>query len=261
MHSSFLPELIGGLRLRRLWCLLAWYDIRARYRGSVLGPIWITLSLAIFVGALGFLYSTLFKVPLEKHMPYIATGMVAWTFISASLLEGSKVFVDNAQIIKGVRLPYSIYVCRTVSKNIIIFAHNFPIVLIVLAIFPVGFSWINLMVVPVILFLALNSAWITIVLGILNARYRDVDQLMVNLTQIIFFLTPIFWFPDMLTGRRAIIADANVLYHFIQIIREPLLGRLPESLTIYVILITTVIGWALAVLLLRQHRKRLAYWL
>lgn len=254
-------DIIKGLGMHKLWRLMAWYDIRARYRGSVLGPIWITLSLAIFIGALGFVYSTLFKVPLEKHMPYIATGMVAWTFVSTSLLEGSKVFVDNNQVIKGVGMPFSVHVYRLVAKNLIIFTHNLPIVIFVLAVFPIGFSWINLLSIPFILILTFNSIWVAIVLGIINARYRDVDQLMVNLTQVIFFLTPIFWFPDMLVGRRAIIADANILYHFVQVIREPLLGRFPAELSIVTVLVTTAAGWCIALVLMNKYKKRLVYWL
>ena len=61
-----------------LWGLVAWVDIKQRYRGSVLGPFWLTLSTAIMIGSLGALYSRLFHMDIQTYLPYLSLGILAW---------------------------------------------------------------------------------------------------------------------------------------------------------------------------------------
>ena len=71
-------DLIGGARLYELWSRFAFHDIRQRFRRSVLGPFWLTLSMGIMVGAMGLVFSTLFQQDMGKTLPYIATGLIFW---------------------------------------------------------------------------------------------------------------------------------------------------------------------------------------
>ena len=71
-----LRYLHDGMALCRLGWILGWLDIRLRYRGSVLGPFWLTLSTAVMVGALGVLYAKLFGMTLEDYLPFMALSMV-----------------------------------------------------------------------------------------------------------------------------------------------------------------------------------------
>ena len=74
-------DLVGAARLWRLALALGWFDIRLRYRGSMLGPFWLTLSTAVMVVALGVLYSALFKMELHDYLPFLALSLVLWTFL------------------------------------------------------------------------------------------------------------------------------------------------------------------------------------
>ena len=80
-------DLIGGIRKTWLWTALALQDIRLRYRGSVLGPFWLTVSTAITVGAMGFLYAKLFGADPAVYVPYLTVGLVAWQFVSFLINE------------------------------------------------------------------------------------------------------------------------------------------------------------------------------
>ena len=82
-------DIADGLRLWRLACTLGWLDIRLRYRGSMLGPLWLTLSTAIMVGSLGFLYSILFHIDVHEYLPFLALSQVLWGFLSTLVLEAS----------------------------------------------------------------------------------------------------------------------------------------------------------------------------
>ena len=98
--------------------------------------------------------------------------------------------------------------------------------------------------------------------GMIVARYRDVRQVMMNLLQILLFVTPVFWSPDQV-GRRfgQWFVTPNLLFHYVDILRSPLLGRAPAVLTWEMVLLSTIAGWAITFWTYSRFRRRLAYWL
>jgi ABC-type polysaccharide/polyol phosphate export permease len=110
--------------------------------------------------------------------------------------------------------------------------------------------------------LMVNAVWIALVVGTLTARFRDIQQIVQSVLQVAMFVTPLFWSPDSLAGsRRIIFVGLNPLYHLLEIVRDPLLGR-PPSLNSYIaVALITVAGCALAFVVYGQFRKRIAYWL
>src|SRR5579862_3469636 len=66
-----------GLQKWPIWMMLAYQDIKLRYRRSVLGPFWLTLSMAITVYTMGYLYGHLFHIELKTYYPFLVAGMLA----------------------------------------------------------------------------------------------------------------------------------------------------------------------------------------
>ena len=102
-------DLTRGLLSVRIWGTLAWHDIRQRYRRSVLGPFWFTLSTAIMVGVLGALYSEILHQEISHYLPFLAAGLVVWQFISTSILEGCTVFITYGTLIKQIDLSFYLF--------------------------------------------------------------------------------------------------------------------------------------------------------
>ncbi len=98
-------ELLAGFSAWRIWMILGWDDIRQRYRRSVLGPFWITLSMGMFILLLGIIYSRLFHTDLATYMPYLSVGYIVWGFISQITNESCMAFQEGARIIKQIKLP------------------------------------------------------------------------------------------------------------------------------------------------------------
>ena len=128
-------DIKAGFSARELWAHLGWQDIKQRYRRSVLGPFWITISQGVIALGLGLLYSQLFKRPVEMFLPYVSTGFIVWSFISGCLLEGMETFIANEGLIKHLPAPLSVYVLRTVWRQTLMLAHNLIVYVIVVAIF------------------------------------------------------------------------------------------------------------------------------
>ncbi|HEY6618713.1 MAG TPA: ABC transporter permease [Steroidobacteraceae bacterium] len=253
-------ELLAGLRAWQIWTVMSWDDIRQRYRRSVLGPFWITLSMGFFILILGVIYSRLFHTPLEHYMPYLTVGYIVWGFISSTTSEACNVFYESAGIIKQIKLPYSIYVMRVIWRNFIVFLHTIVIYLPVALYFKVAPSPLMLLVLPGLLLLILNQIWVTIVIGILATRYRDMLPIIGTTISLLMFATPIMWMIGSAKNLETI-ANINPVYHLIDIIRAPALGMTAEPLSWEVVVGLTIAGWTLAAMLLVRKGRHIVYWL
>src|SRR5256885_116332 len=80
-------DLGQGWQQRPLWGYLGWQDIKQRYRRSVLGPLWVSISMAVIATAMGILYGALFQMDLPTFLPYVATGLLIWNFVNGCILE------------------------------------------------------------------------------------------------------------------------------------------------------------------------------
>lgn len=281
-------DLRRGVRQRELWSHLAWQDIKQRYRRSVIGPLWITISMAVTSAGLGLLYGLLLGVPIKYQLPYVTTGFIVWGFISGCITDGMETFIANEGLIKHLPAPLTVYALRTVWRQALMFLHNVIIYVIVLVIFfgalshpytmngiPCGVSneavcqpglnWGWFMAIPGLVLLALNALWLALLCGIISTRYRDIPQVINSLINLLFYLTPIVWNPDsLLVGREGqwakILFDLNPLYHFVQVVRAPLTGQLISPASWYVVGGITIVGWGLALIVMRNYRARVSYW-
>jgi lipopolysaccharide transport system permease protein len=252
-------DVVAGLTLWRLWGRLGWNDILQRYRRSTLGPLWLTASMAIMVVALGILYAELFKTPIHDFLPFLCVGLLIWNLMSSFLTEGGTLFTGSESYIKQVKLPYSLYVFRSSWSKLIIFGHNFLIYFGVIWYFDVWPGVTALLAIPGMFILLLNGALASFILGMVSARFRDIPQLVSSVVQIIFFVTPIMWKPELLQ-RRTYIADFNPFFHLLEIIRAPLLGTVPAPKNYLVALLVTVINFAIAGAFFTRFRSRISYW-
>jgi ABC-2 type transport system permease protein/lipopolysaccharide transport system permease protein len=255
-----LTDLGSGLVLWPLWGRLGWYDILQRYRRSILGPFWLTASMAIMVIALGMLYAELFNTPIQNFLPFVCVGLVVWNFISSFLTEGGALFTGAESHIKQIRLPYSVYVYRSSWSKLVIFAHNFIIYFGVLIYFRIWPGAVALLAVPGLLLLLINGALASLYIGMLSARFRDVPQVINSLVQIIFFITPIMWKPELLQTR-TYVTDFNPFFHLLEIVRAPLLGAVPTKENYLAVLLVTLINVAVVGVIFTRFRARISYWI
>lgn len=256
-------DILHGLTAYHVWSLLGWQDIRQRYRRSVLGPFWLTVSTGITVAMFGLLYGTLFRTDIKGYVPFLAVGMVLWGLISTILNEACLVFTSSEQIIKQVRAPLTLHVCRMVWRNLIVFAHNAVILVIVYVVTWNGLHWQLLLIPAALLVYALNGVSAGLIIGVLCTRFRDIAPIILNFVQIAFFATPIMWTPSLLKPHGLMwVAQLNPLEHYLEILRDPLLGMAQVPVFSWaVVAICTVIGLIAAIAVLARYRHRVPYWL
>lgn len=255
-------DLIAAFKRHALITILAWQDIQQRYRRSALGPFWLTLSMSVMIGAIGLVFSQVFKTPIHDFLPFITIGIILWTFISNVIIEGCTGFIVAENIIKQLPIPLFVHILRMVWRNVLILAHNiviFPIVLFIVG-KPIGLA--ALLSIPGFILATINLTWVALILATICARYRDMPQMINSLIQVMFYLTPIIWMPKTVSAHVSnYLLDLNPVYHLVEIMRAPLLGELPTITNWLVSIAMATIGSLLALTFYGNYRRRIAYWL
>ncbi|HTI68131.1 MAG TPA: ABC transporter permease, partial [Caulobacteraceae bacterium] len=176
------------------------------------------------------------------------------------ITEGCDAFISSGTIIKQTAIPMASFLARTMTRNLINFAHQVLIVAAVLLYFGL---WRTANVPLSLLGLALvmvNLCWIALASGIISARFRDVPQIVTAVVQIAVFITPVFWRPESIKSHRFVL-DGNPFYHMLEVTRRPLLGE-PVAMSSYLLLIAmAVVGWVFAYILFSRTRRRVVHYL
>lgn len=258
-HLAFRDILLGFANWP-IWMHMAKLELLQKYRGSVFGPLWNTFSFLILTLAMGYVFGALWGEKGETYMPYLASGMLCWYLLTDLINTGSAVFLTNSGIIKQSALPYSVYVLSVVVGKFALFIHHIVAFILIALYFQVQMNANTWMVIPGIALFLLNGLWVGLFLGSITCRYRDIQPLLQNILQVSFFVTPVFWAPDRLGPKRAFLVDFNPLYHFLSVLREPMLGNAPEMISWLVVISITVLGFTGMLFFFGRCRHRIAYW-
>ncbi|MGE3303768.1 MAG: ABC transporter permease [Hyphomonadaceae bacterium] len=259
MNGS-LQDLRATFTRWRIWWLMARQDILMRYRRSLIGPFWISLSMMALILGLAVLYGQIFRQPFKEYLYFLGCGFLVWGFIFTVTQESTQVVIEAEPHLRGVPLPIPILVARMLARNVIIFLHNLLVIGGIIVLFGIPVAATVWLAIPGMAVLVAIGFCAGLFLGPLCARFRDVSQLLGNVMQIVFFMTPIVWRPDQ-GGVRAIFFEINPFYHLIELVRAPLMDRYPSVLNWTVSLSVLAVMALLAYGALGLARRRVYYWL
>ena len=258
-HSLAVLDLSEGLRLWRLAFTLGWLDIKLRYRGSALGPFWLTLSTAVMVGSMGVLYATLFHMNLREYLPFLAVSQVLWGFLSGLATEGCTAFLQAEGMIRAFRMPFFVHAMRIVVRNVLTLGHNMVVIVVVFLAFAMWPGARGLLAVPGFALWLLDGLALSMLLGTFCARFRDVPPIVASVMQIAFFISAVIWKPEQL-GPQTWILVFNPFFTLLEVVRAPLLGD-PMRIRIWLSALGfSMLLWLATALLFSRVRNRLAFW-
>ena len=170
-------DLVAGFSERGLRLQLGLQDLTQRLPPLGARTVLDTIATGTTAVAMGGLCSKLFHLELSEHLPYVTLGLIIWNLINAAILEGADVFVADEGLIKQLPTPLSVHVYRLVWRQMILFAHNIVIYVIIAIIYPKPWSWADLAFIPALVLIMLNCVWVSLCFGILSTRYRDISPL------------------------------------------------------------------------------------
>jgi len=248
-----------GTRHAEIWLSLAWYDVLLRYRRSLLGPVWLTLSMGALIMGMGPLYATLFNVQLSQFFPHLTLGIIFWSYLAGVVGEGCSTFISAASYLKQAPYSRSVFSWRIIARHTIYLLHHLVLFIPVAAWARVTPSPNILLILPAVAIVLINVHALTLTLGFLSARFRDVPQIVSSALQLAMFLTPVFWLPDALPTRARFVLY-NPFAAWLELLRAPLLGHAPAWIHWQTAAIISVINVAIAILMYQRCRHRVVYW-
>lgn len=262
MFKTGIVDFWGAVKKYRLIFMLGYREIHQRYQRSMLGPFWITISMGVMIGSIGIIFGSVFKSEMADFLPFLAAGLVIWTFITSAISDSCVAFIVDTRLITQVSLPQSFYVLKAIYRNFLIFIHNFMIIPILMFGFLKPPSFVQLLFVPGLILLIVNLTWVSIIVSIICTRYRDMQQIVLSIMQVLFYVSPIIWAPSLLqeTGR-AVLLKYNPIYYFLDITRSPLIGEMPLGISWIVSVVIAVVGTCLALCILGKYRSKISYWI
>jgi ABC-type polysaccharide/polyol phosphate export permease len=257
--SFFTTDLLPGIRDINSWMSLGRRDIKAAYRRSYLGIVWISLSMTITLVALSFVYSFLFPITLNEYLPFLAVSYVTWGLISSTLVSSCNVFIGKHSYIKQKPIPLTVFILSNLAMNVFIFFNHIAVALFFVVVIGDGFGW-AMLVLPLSLAIIITTAFaVSMILGTATCRYRDIGQIISSVTLLAFFVTPILWKPEFLSGR-FMIAYANPIYHYIELIRAPIIDHKVPLASIGITLCLTVFFLLAGYFIISRKRNDIPFW-
>lgn len=239
-----------------------WFGFIVGYRKTIIGPVWLVAGPAVFIFSLGFLFANVSGVSSEAFIPHLAVGLIVWTLIGNFITNSSTVFQRmRTPVLQGGLSLHDIIVMDLIS-NVISFLHQVIIIFVVLYIFSIEVTLYSLVSLTGLAFVLLNGYWVMYFFGILGARYRDLDEVVQMVMRIAFLATPIIWMPEE-DGRNSIVGPYltfNPFYHYLELVRAPLLGKEIELLSWIVVITITLIGYVLGWLFYKKYSRYIPLW-
>jgi lipopolysaccharide transport system permease protein len=214
------------------------------------------------ISVLGGVFGSIFGLKLAEFLPGLAIGLIVWGLISSLMNEGSESLFSAKETILQIKMPLTTHIFRVVWRNMIITGHNFLILPLLFFVFLKPLSLVALLSVVGFGLLLINLVWMMMILSVVCTRFRDFSQIVQNAIQVLFYVTPIIWNKDMLTGRVGTeLLYFNPFYHLLSIVRDPLLGNIPSAMNWLVSVVMAIVGWIIALVFFNRYCKRIPYWL
>ena len=192
-------------------------DMKLRYRNSLIGPFWITLSLIFMVAGLTIMFGIILKRDLGDYLSYILVGIIFWSYLGSSLMESCGAFTTQKELLQHTRLPYALYIFRVFYRNIIYLGHH---ILLLMGVYLIFFnSHLNLTIISFFYFF-LNLLIILNLQALIAAfslRYYDTEPIVQNAIQLLFFLSPVIWHVEEISHHKLImyLEQFNPFFHIV----------------------------------------------
>lgn len=259
MYKDFLETLLKSNQ----FLVFGFQDIKVKYRRSSIGVFWQTINMSIYILVLSFVFGLLLNNEIKNFIPYLSLGLILWGFISTNINESCNLFIEAKENILNLKVNFSFYILRAIWRNVIILTHNFLIIPIVFYIFGKTLVIANFFYFALgFILLILNLTWMMMLCAIICTRFRDFSQIILNLVQITFYLTPILWTQD--NFKSTFIENVLILnpfYHIFEITRSVLIGKMPNSISWIASIVFLILGSIIASYFFKVYKNKIVYWL
>jgi ABC-type polysaccharide/polyol phosphate export permease len=213
-----LHNLAQLIRYRGLVQSLVTRELKARYRGSVLGFFWSFINplllLLVYTFVFAYVLPGTHPKEIEPYALFLFCGILPWTWFSASLAESANVLIAGGNLIKKVLFPAEVLPLVTVLSNMVHFCFGLPILGVFLIYFRAPLNPTELLWFPVVVAVQLVlTTGLALGLSALTVHFRDIRDILSNLLTFWFFATPIIYPMAQAPGMGRTLLNLNPFTH------------------------------------------------
>jgi ABC-type polysaccharide/polyol phosphate export permease len=209
-------------------------DLKARYRGSVLGFLWSFVNPILLLSIYSFIFTQVLPTRVDTNGPYalfLFCGLLPWTWFSSSLLESSNVLIAGGNLIRKVLFPAEVLPIVTVLAALVHFGLGLLIVLAAISYFGVSVTWTDFLWLPAIVAVQLVlTLGLALLVSALTVHFRDLRDLLSNVLTLWFFATPILYPLSLVDARWQPLLALNPFTHLAIAYQEVLFVEGPYAL-------------------------------
>lgn len=260
MKNTFV-DIFLALKLFRVWTTLSKFDLIKKYKRSILGPWWITLTTLILILSVAFIYSGIFQMNLDQYILNLSLNFIIWVFIRDCILESCNSLVESKFFLLNEKFNIIVLSLRVIYRNILIFFHNIIIFLVIIFYFNLNFNFfyilISLFSLVLVPFFLLP---ICISLSIICTRFRDMQMIVNNLMQFLFFVSPVLFTKSALVQYEWLML-INPIALLLLCISEPITLGVIHSEYFQILFFYILVAYSIFTFIYCKYKSKITYWL
>jgi len=218
------------LKSRSLLWLLVKRELRSRYAGSVLGSVWNIIHPLFLIGIYILVFSSVMQrvgsTSRGSYVVHLCSGLIPWLVFSEIVQRSTGLLAENANFLKKLALPHEILHVSVFCHSMIIHSISTTALIVLLSLFGVPLGKEVLLAYPLLVGVGLVAMGLGMVLSVLHLLLKDIGQITVIALQMLFWLTPIVYFPTILPGGRD-----GIVFHILA--HNPILGYVAATQTLF----------------------------
>jgi len=255
--STFLSELYSS---RNVLSQLVAQQMVLRYRRTALGYLWTLINPLLMMSIMAVVFSTLFKVDLKSFAVFLFAGMIPWNFLNSVVSQSGTSLINNEGLIKKVYLPKALFPLSIALALLIDSMLSFLVLLAIILAIGGSLSWAVLFLPIAFLLLFFFALGVGLVMAIATVFFRDLQHVLLIAMQGLFFLTPIFYKPDVLVGKVRWLVGLNPVVPIIELFRAPLYqAALPSTNVIFYAALISFFSMAVGLFVFLRQEKNIVF--
>jgi lipopolysaccharide transport system permease protein len=223
-------------------------DFILRYKGSALGVLWILLVPLMQLLTLVFVFDKVVPLNIDSYPAFVFCGLLPWTWFSSSLSTAAGLFVSNRDLVRRPNFPPLILIIVNTCSNLLLYLLVLPLVVILLLVYNHSFNWTLFLLPVLILIESILIQGLSVIIATCNVFYRDVQQITAVILTLLFYITPVFYKPQQVNPRYALLFKLNPMASLVKAYRDVLFYAQPPEfsvllLTCAITLLITALGY------------------
>lgn len=260
MTERFSGRVLEIFKARNVLRQLVRQQLILRYRRTALGYLWTLVNPLLMMSVMALVFSSLFKLDFKEFAIFLFAGMIPWSFFNSVSTQSAHAFINNEGLIKKIYIPKIVFPLSIAIALLIDCILSFVALFIIIIALGGGVSWAIFTLPIYFLLLFCFSFGIGLMASVMTVFFRDLQYVIIIAMQGLFFLTPVLYKHDALSGKVAWLVGLNPVVPFIDIFRAPLYrGVMPDSHVILSAIVYSLVSILLGLFYFYKQEKRIVY--